>query len=713
MERGGPKCRPAEIFSTARFPAACSSMPRFVSALSVLACFVLLGLPARAVRGDSALPELEASSQAASPARARDAAIPAARKGLSDCLAQGADCAGPRAALAKALWLAGWNLYRSAGRDACAAALGHVEEALQFAPALSDWWAVNVGVRCSLHLGFLAFVSEDLDAAEKHMRAVAQWAIRNHDHRSRWEKHDHPPMYLDAIRRLRSLGPTEPVVRHRILAVHVLETDAVQEHTGGKTRRCKGRWDPALIEQIKRQQKAVTLYFRAISQGRLELEWENRAFRATARILSPTTVDVESISPPLGEVLAGTAGSYDTYAIYYLCPSPCTAVATGGLSSRPLVPYQLRTVTRGHINVHPSYTQGYHWGVLLHEFFHVVGALIHVDGHGYLADRRHKYPGWKGATGDQHSFRVWHFENLARASAEAGEFLKLNIRSVHRAPREDHYRLQTEKTRGIPEDNMRRAAELALPLGDALYKARDHRRVIGFAEGVLALNPFHNQALQYKGLAHITLKEFALAAPPLSLYVSMNRGADLWSHVRLCGLLEQVQGATAKKTCLQELVRDFPDGPLEQGAFHQRLFRSALAELRVLSMEPYASPGEFLLRDAAGRFLGYAMTGSSFPPAASRSVLSLSPAARNTVAVQTRDRKSCLDVNGGSYAEGAPLSFYRCHGGKNQRFRLLREGTRVFVVADFNGMVVTWKNDRLVQRKLLAGGEQSWELTTP
>lgn len=367
------------------------------------------------------------------------------RQAYNECKTTQSDCSKQAKSLSYSLWYNAWNgFYRHKGStdpETCRRILPWIDEARTVHPALKDYFPAQMGAECLMNLGFSAFAAENYAEALDHFSRVKSFADIHPGVSKKWAKLSTIGDITDTIQLLQQTPQSTPVINHRILSVFVTKTAATQTKKNGAQVTCSAESDPQIFERIKRQEKATALYYRAITGGRLSLQFENRIFSGAITRFTKSTIDDSSFEPDLDTILAGTAPHFDTYVFYVKSPAPCGTDAMGGLSRRVLIAGKKSTPIRGYINLHQSYTQTYYWSIYLHEFFHVIAGIAKIDGHGYLKDRRRKFPDWTGKTADQHDFRKWFMQQLIaeheqmaqQGNAAASRFSKLLIRQTYPA----------------------------------------------------------------------------------------------------------------------------------------------------------------------------------------------------------------------------------------------------------------------------------------
>lgn len=209
----------------------------------------------------------------------------------------------------------------------------------------------------------------------------------------------------DMVRRHRALGDAEPMAVHRVLVIFIERTEAI---FGDRPLFARVTEEMKETGRISRQVCALLL--EVLSDGKLGLEFEEISIDAALRELeasdprdsrSPADLAVESLSPYPGEELASRMAEFDSFVYYWnhlngegetIYQGPH---GWGGVSRIPLIPYRSYGLPRGRILISAGLID--RPGTLLHELIHTFEKAMGIDPiHGFQAEHRHHFPGWKG-----------------------------------------------------------------------------------------------------------------------------------------------------------------------------------------------------------------------------------------------------------------------------------------------------------------------------
>jgi tetratricopeptide (TPR) repeat protein len=129
----------------------------------------------------------------------------------------------------------------------------------------------------------------------------------------------------------------------------------------------------------------------------------------------------------------------------------------------------------------------------LHEFFHVVEAMAGISPmHGYYAEERRSFPGWKGKTFDQLDYFRWH----ARTTLKKLGWGKMNFRlkyKYRKIPYKKFKRVLSAYKNISIED---RVKGYKLGYRASLFKDEEKKMIAMYREA-LELSPYQSNALQF------------------------------------------------------------------------------------------------------------------------------------------------------------------------------------------------------------------------
>lgn len=289
--------------------------------------------------------------------------------------------------------------------------------AWKFSPDRNDYRILsqylNAGMwmcRQKVHLG-------DLKGA---LRILKDVALRQSDNLSLlkatgyWELNS----LIRLLERRISLGRIEPENMHRILSLVLRDTEAVYTNSAGEVITLSAKSTDYLYGRIGPSVSFSKMLIESLTRGKLTLEHFSQPADATLRQVQSqgewikvTGQDLDSITPPLLEVLNGRLNQFDTLAVWWPGSPAVKSQPNSSLSAPVLLPWTLYGPTRGSIILPLESLRGSGArDILVHEFFHVMEdtAGIHPR-HGYIPALRENFPGFSGTNAwEYYDWQIGH-----------------------------------------------------------------------------------------------------------------------------------------------------------------------------------------------------------------------------------------------------------------------------------------------------------------
>jgi hypothetical protein len=232
------------------------------------------------------------------------------------------------------------------------------------------------------------------------------------------------PELIDLVERRAALGKVRPSAVHQAQVLFVTTRRTLD---AGRVR-VEPDVTPAQRAVVVTYLGVVRRILEAYSDGGWTLEWHLEDVAATL----PAGLDR---SPAHPDAIAAGFDFYETdpEVDTYVTVSNAVSPARGLARTYPYVAGVLYGPSRGMLEVHPQH-HGY--GVIFHEFFHVIewaSGGIGGPAHGFRADKRHHFPAWKGET--ELDYYRWHFAETLTPKGWRRLNLRTRFRRLRPAPK--------------------------------------------------------------------------------------------------------------------------------------------------------------------------------------------------------------------------------------------------------------------------------------
>lgn len=225
-----------------------------------------------------------------------------------------------------------------------------------------------------------------------------------------------PDVMLDLAENRLRLGRIEPQYTHRLLVVFY---QGITEFRGGMRSRVFPNITAVQKQDAEAKLRWLVRVVESLSDGQLSL-----SVIASTEARPESGQGLESPHGFLGDarVLAESINEVDTIVRVWGMPNRMRAWV--GIDYPDLRPNRSTSARRALLNIGPDHPHG----IWLHEFFHVLEDLAGISpAHGYGAEQRRDFPGWKGRSENEMDYYRWHFgATLPRVG-----WTKLNYRLQH------------------------------------------------------------------------------------------------------------------------------------------------------------------------------------------------------------------------------------------------------------------------------------------
>ncbi|MBC7997990.1 MAG: tetratricopeptide repeat protein [Leptolyngbya sp.] len=385
-------------------------------------------------------------------------------------------------------------------RDRFEDALSVLSKADSWKVADGSWWYANASVRIFQAMGHKALVEGNAREAQNWYKKGQGIAQRFPNFADSLPKIDFAVLGQTA-RDWALIGKTPPSVVHRVAGVYLPRTRVDQVFSDGVRR--------TSVRDITERQKERSVFFEKLlnrlveawSGGKIQLSFDHfetdatvsslheGEFRGhTTRVPDYLSAQREDGTIP-GDLYFELSKKYESIFMYWEGEGLAN-VATGGGLALPLVPFQIETPFRGHINMPINWEWSDYPNAFMHEFFHEIEAMYEIKTtHGFSNEARGQFPAWKGS-GQLDYFR-WHFRNTV-----IGDLARFQFSTKYPMELDDQTVVANQNAvKSIPRDKMKEAHVMAHGAWDEWWAGK--KNTAGPAAiRALRLNPYHPEALR-------------------------------------------------------------------------------------------------------------------------------------------------------------------------------------------------------------------------